>query len=83
MTVPAAEVQRNFGRYQDQAVIRPVRVTSHGRARVMMISVEEYERLKRRDRVALRVEELSEDVIKAIRRARPPAQAKRYDREVR
>lgn len=43
--VSAAEVIRNFGYWQQQALSRPVTVTHHGRARVTLISAEEYERL--------------------------------------
>jgi PHD/YefM family antitoxin component YafN of YafNO toxin-antitoxin module len=48
--VPAAEFQRNIGRYQDIALTQPVAGTRNGRERTVMISVEEYHRLKRRDR---------------------------------
>lgn len=43
--VTAAEIIRNFGYWQQQAMSRPVTVTHHGRARVTLISAEEYERL--------------------------------------
>ncbi len=48
----------------------------------MILSVDEYERLKRRDRQALAVEDLSDAEIEAIRRAEPPGEAARYDREM-
>lgn len=44
-TVTAAEIIRNFGYWQQKALSRPLTVTHHGRARVMLISTEEYERL--------------------------------------
>jgi hypothetical protein len=47
-----------------------------------MLSVEEYERLRRRDREALRVEELPEDLLDAIAAAEPPVEAHRFDGEV-
>lgn len=43
--VTAAEIIRNFGYWQQQALSHPVTVTHHGRARVTLISTEEYERL--------------------------------------
>ena len=43
--VPAAEFQRNIGRYQDLALTQPVAVTRNGRERTVMISIEEYQRL--------------------------------------
>lgn len=43
--VTAAEIIRNFGFWQQRALAQPLTITHHGRARVMMISAEEYERL--------------------------------------
>ena len=39
----AAEVSRNFGRWQDQALAGPVVVTHHGRPRVVVVSAHQYE----------------------------------------
>ncbi len=66
ITVSAAEFQRNFGRYQDEALKQPVSITRNGRDRLVVLAVEEYQRLKRRDRVVLKTEELSEADMKAI-----------------
>lgn len=41
----AAEVSRNFGRWQDQALAGPVVVTHHGRPRVAVISAQQFEAL--------------------------------------
>ena len=48
----------------------------------MIMSADEYERLKRHGRQALAVEELSDAELDAIRRAEPPAEAARYDHEL-
>ena len=48
--VSAAEFQRNIGRYQDLALTEAVAVTRSGRERTVLISVDEYQHLKRRDR---------------------------------
>ncbi len=45
--VAAAEVIRNFGYWQQQALIRPLTVTHHGRARTILISTDSFERLLR------------------------------------
>lgn len=82
LKVPAAEAQRNFGLYQDKALTRPVAITRNGRPRTVIISVEEYERLKRRDRQVMRTEDAPEEVIDAILAARPAEEAKQFDREV-
>lgn len=44
-SVAAAEVIRNFGYWQQQALAKPLVVTHHGRARIMLISTEHYEEL--------------------------------------
>lgn len=49
-TVTSADFQRNIGRFQDEALKKPVVITKNGRPRTVLISAEEYERLKRRDR---------------------------------
>jgi prevent-host-death family protein len=65
--VSSVEFQKNFGRYQDAALVEPVTVTRNGRERVVLLSVEEYQRLKRRDRQVLRIEDFSDEDIAAIR----------------
>jgi prevent-host-death family protein len=75
--VPAAEVQKNFGLYQDQALVAPVAVTKYGRPTVVILAASEYERLKRLDRQALAVTELTEQDIAAIESAKIPRE-RRY-----
>jgi prevent-host-death family protein len=83
LKVGAAEAQRNFGLYQDKALIQPVAITRNGRPRSVMISIEEYERLKRRDRQVFRTEEAPQDIVDAILNAEIPEDAKQFDHEVR
>jgi prevent-host-death family protein len=83
LKVGATEAQRNFGLYQDKALIQPVAITRNGRPRTVMISIEEYERLKRRDRQVFRTEEAPQDVVDAILNAEIPEDAKKFDHEVR
>lgn len=80
--VSAAEFQRNIGRYQDLALTQPVVVTRNGRERTVMISTEEYHRLKRRDREVLRLEDFTDEMIAAIENAEPPEDAKKFDYEL-
>jgi prevent-host-death family protein len=81
VTVSAAELQRNIGRYQDIALTQPVVVTRNGRERTVIISVEEYRRLKRYDREVLGLEDFSDEDLAAIERAEPPASSKEFDGE--
>jgi PHD/YefM family antitoxin component YafN of YafNO toxin-antitoxin module len=80
--VSSAEFQRNIGRYQDLALTQPVAVTRNGRERTVMISTEEYHRLKRRDRQVLRLEDFTEEMIAEIEKAEPPEEAKQFDHEL-
>lgn len=49
VTATAGELVRQFSHYSDVALAHPVVVTKNGRARNVLISVEEYERLRLRD----------------------------------
>jgi PHD/YefM family antitoxin component YafN of YafNO toxin-antitoxin module len=66
LTVSAAEFQRNFGRYQDEALKQPLAITRNGRDRLVVLAVEEYQRLKRRDRVVFQTADLSGAELKAM-----------------
>jgi prevent-host-death family protein len=80
--ISSAEFQKNFGRYQDVALKEPVTVTRNGRDRVVMLSVDEYQRLKRRDRRVMTASDFTQDDIAAIERANPPSDATHFDREL-
>jgi PHD/YefM family antitoxin component YafN of YafNO toxin-antitoxin module len=80
--VSAAEFQRNIGRYQDIALTQPVVVARNGRERTVMISVEEYQRLKRRDRRVMGLEDFTDEDIAALEEARAPEAAKAFDSEL-
>jgi prevent-host-death family protein len=82
ITVSSAKFQRNFGQYQDLALTEPVTVTRNGRERIVVLSVDEYRRLKRRDRQVLGLEDFTEADAQAIRAAEPPPEASAFDHEV-
>ena len=48
----AGDLVRQFSHFSDVALGQPVVVTRNGRPRNVLISVEEYERLKKRDQQA-------------------------------
>ena len=48
-SVTTAEFIRHFGRYHDEAQRQPITLTKHGRASVVVVSVEVFERLMKRD----------------------------------
>ncbi len=82
ITVSSGELQRNFGRYQDIALTQPVSITRNGRERIVMLSVDEYRRLKRLAREALPVGELTDAELQAIGRAEVPDKYGYLDREL-
>lgn len=67
--ISAKELQRNIGDVQDMALIEPVAITRHGRERLVLMSVEEYGRLKLRDRRSYAIEELPEWLVDEFSRA--------------
>jgi PHD/YefM family antitoxin component YafN of YafNO toxin-antitoxin module len=76
LTVSAAEVQRKFGYYSDEAMLQPVGIQRHGTTRLVMISAAEYERLKRRDRQSILSKDLSDDLIRQIEQSEPSEASK-------
>jgi len=80
--VSAAEFQRNIGKYQDAALTQPVVVARNGRERTVMISVDEYRRLKRRDRRVMGLEDFSDEDIAALEETRAPEASKAFDGEL-
>ena len=80
--ITSAEFQRNLGLYQDKALAEPVTITKNGRERLVLLSVEEYERLKRRDRRVGLTAELSDEWIEAAEKAKVPDQYAYLDAEL-
>ena len=80
--VSAAEFQRNIGRYQALALTAAVAVTRNGRERTVLISVDEYQRLKRRDRDVLSLNDFTAEDIAALEATRAPDAAKAFDSEL-
>ena len=80
--VTAADCQRQWGKIQDMALAQPVTVSRNGRDRVVILSVEEYARLKRRDRRVMTVADFTDEDIAAIEAARAPSEAAAFDDEV-
>lgn len=83
VTVTAAELQKQFGRFRDLALREPVSVTHHGRDSLVILSSDEYLRLKAMDtRRAFHPWELPDDLKAALNNAEPPAFAAQFDHEV-
>lgn len=79
LAVSAKDVVGRFGYYTDEAMLRPVGIQRHGTTRVVMISLNEYERLLSRDRQVLQTKDLDDDTFTAISTAQPSERAKALD----
>jgi len=82
LEVSAKDVAGRFGYYTDEAMQRPVGIQRHGRTRVVMLSLREYERLKRRDREAIRTEDLDDETLAAILSAEPGERSRKAGRRL-
>lgn len=84
--VTAKEFQRQPGRYQRLAQAQPVTITAHGEPSLVMMSVHEYQRLKRRDRQVLAIDQLTveqaDDLLAALRESHPTIEAAAFDNEL-
>lgn len=80
--VSSTEFGKEVGRYQDAALSQPVVVTRNGRDRTVMISADEYHRLKKRDREVLGIEDFSDADIEAVRRTKPSKEAEAFNQEL-
>ncbi len=82
VTVTLADVERNIGLYQDEALRMPVVITENNRPCTALISAKEYARLKRRDRQVIAAGGVSERQVAAMREARVPDRFDDLDAEL-
>jgi prevent-host-death family protein len=66
VTTTAGDLVRQFSHYSDVALGQPVVVTRNGRPRNVLLSVEEYERLKKRDQQAFTAADTPEHFLADI-----------------
>ena len=66
ITLSASEFQDRVGEALDRSLKQPVLITKHGRPRNVVLSYDEYERLRARDRRAVRAEDLTDEDIAAL-----------------
>ncbi len=82
MRISTADFIKNFGALADRALSEPLRITNHGRDRLVILSATEYDRLKRRDRQVFRSEDLPDEVLELIAKAETPPEFAHLDHEV-
>jgi prevent-host-death family protein len=82
MRISSAELQKQFGALSDKALTEPLTITHHGRDRLVLLSIEEYERLKRRDRRVVRLEDFTDEEMALIAKAEVPTEYAHLDAEL-
>jgi PHD/YefM family antitoxin component YafN of YafNO toxin-antitoxin module len=56
--ISSAEAGRNFSQYREKAELEPVIVLHYNKPSVVIVAASEFERLKRRDKKVLSIEEM-------------------------
>lgn len=80
--VTAGELQKKFGQYRAIAYREPVMVSHHGRDDLVLISNDEYTRLKDLEQRTFHVSQLTDDELAEIDSVVIPAEAAQYNNEV-
>jgi prevent-host-death family protein len=80
--VMESEFQQSVGALCDKARREPVIIAKHGRDSLVVMSAEEWERLKRRDRRVGLTTELPEEWAEAVREAKVPEELASLDAEL-
>jgi antitoxin Phd_YefM of type II toxin-antitoxin system len=68
--VSSAEFQRAFGLLADKALTAPIAITKHGRDHLIVLSAEEYARMKRGYRRVGLTSELPDDLLAMVEASR-------------
>ena len=82
MKVTTADFIKHYGALADRALSEPLTITKNGRDRLVVLSAEEYSRLKRRDRRVVAADELTDEEIALIAKAEVPAEHAHLDEEL-
>ena len=72
-TVTAAEILKNFGKFSDLALREAVSITRQGRKSLVLLSADEYDRLKSfDDRQVFLAEEIPDEWLEELSKPIPP-----------
>jgi PHD/YefM family antitoxin component YafN of YafNO toxin-antitoxin module len=82
MKVSTADFIKNYGTLADKALSEPVVITKNGRDRLVILSADEYARLRRRDRRVVRLEDFTDEEMALIAEADVPAEHAHLDAEL-
>lgn len=80
MKVTAAEVSKSFGQFADKALVEPITITKYGRDHLVLLSAEEYARLKRRDRQVYRAGDVPDEILAGLEAAEAPPESHAAER---
>jgi prevent-host-death family protein len=81
--ISSADLAKHFGLHADRARRGElVRTTKYGRDDLVLLSAQEYDRLKSRERRVYGIENIPQKWVEAIAKAEPPAGAHSFDHEV-
>ncbi|HZL00594.1 MAG TPA: type II toxin-antitoxin system prevent-host-death family antitoxin [Caulobacteraceae bacterium] len=80
-SVTSAQFQKSFGRYREAALKAPVTITNHGRESLVLMAADEYQRLRRRERRVMGLDDFTEADLAAIEASQAPPQAADFDHE--
>ena len=83
VTITSADLQKQFGRCRELALREPVSITHHGRDSLVVMSADEFKRLKALDtRQAFYPWELPDDLKQAMEISEPPEFTAQFDDEL-
>jgi PHD/YefM family antitoxin component YafN of YafNO toxin-antitoxin module len=69
MRLSSAEFLESFDKLSNQALAEPVTIVCNGQDRLVLLSIEEYERLKPRDRRVYAIEDMAPEQQAALEKA--------------
>lgn len=77
--ISSADVARNFSQIREQAETEPVFVSHYNKPSVVIIAASEFERLKRRDKKVMSIEEMPDWLVELVVTARMDARHDHLD----
>ncbi len=81
-SVSSAEFQKTVGHFGREAMRAPLTITNHDSASLVMMSAAEYDRLKRRDRQVLTMDDFTDEDRAAVAASKAPSDAATFDSEL-
>ncbi|MEI7668620.1 MAG: type II toxin-antitoxin system Phd/YefM family antitoxin [Pseudomonadota bacterium] len=80
--ITATEFQNSVGMFSDKALREPITITKQGRDHLVLLSAEEFMRIKSYERKTGLTGDISEEMLEAVIAAKPPAEAAIFNHEV-